>query len=256
MQLLVRHVRDNLVAYLALFVALGGTAYAAATITSSDQLGDDVVTSRAVKNGTITGADLAFGSVGSAVIADGSVTKSDLHAASVDAGKLAPNAVTSDKIAPGSVGYGKIADRGVTISKLSLDKWHTVGAPGEVPYASHACVNSHTDSLCRWVGNIQYKRTVDGIVHIRGDAEMEAQTVRGSEFAQEEPLKYAVVFKLPAGYLPRDTTYIAYENGLKDEHHRAIQVGTGGSVINRDFSNDKYSSSIAAGVDVGFAAIR
>jgi uncharacterized protein YjbI with pentapeptide repeats len=45
----------TVVAYLALFVALGGTAYAAATITGAD-----------VVNGSLTGADLRNGSVRSA----------------------------------------------------------------------------------------------------------------------------------------------------------------------------------------------
>lgn len=59
------HLRHNAVAYLALFVALGGTSYAAVSLpkdsVGSKQLRKDAVTSRAVKNGTISRADLAKG---------------------------------------------------------------------------------------------------------------------------------------------------------------------------------------------------
>jgi hypothetical protein len=58
-----RHLRANLVAYLALFVALGGTSYAAARLprdsVGSTQLKRNAVTSSKVKNGTLTAGDLS-----------------------------------------------------------------------------------------------------------------------------------------------------------------------------------------------------
>jgi hypothetical protein len=57
----------TVVAYLALFVALGGSAYAAATITSRD-----------IVNGSITGADIRTGSVKSADVSG--ITGADLGA--------------------------------------------------------------------------------------------------------------------------------------------------------------------------------
>jgi len=60
---LARHVRANTVAYLALFVALGGTgAYAANTIGSSDVI-DESLLSQDLKNGEVKTADLANASV-------------------------------------------------------------------------------------------------------------------------------------------------------------------------------------------------
>jgi hypothetical protein len=54
------HIKRNLVAYLALFCALGGSAYAAGKITSR-QIAPSAVKSKHVKDGTLTASDLAPG---------------------------------------------------------------------------------------------------------------------------------------------------------------------------------------------------
>jgi hypothetical protein len=59
------HMRRNLVAYLALFVALGGTSYAAA------RLAPDSVGTAQIKNGAVTNPKLANGAVSVAKIATG-----------------------------------------------------------------------------------------------------------------------------------------------------------------------------------------
>jgi hypothetical protein len=59
----VRHLRDNAVAYFALFIALGGTSYAAAGLprnsVGSAQLKSNAVTSAKVKNGSLQTSDLS-----------------------------------------------------------------------------------------------------------------------------------------------------------------------------------------------------
>jgi hypothetical protein len=91
-----------IVACVALFIALGGTSYAAATLAAnsvgSKQLKKNAVTSAKiksaavtaakVKDGTLTGAKLADGAVTGAKLADGSVTGAKLADASVDAAKM------------------------------------------------------------------------------------------------------------------------------------------------------------------------
>jgi hypothetical protein len=52
-----------IVAVIARFVVLAGTAAAAVIITSPDQLGDGVVTERALASGAVSGAKLADGAV-------------------------------------------------------------------------------------------------------------------------------------------------------------------------------------------------
>jgi hypothetical protein len=65
------HLRDNFVGYVALFAALGGTSYAAVSLTAGS------VTSRALARGAVTHAKLATGSIDGTNIINGSLTRSD-----------------------------------------------------------------------------------------------------------------------------------------------------------------------------------
>lgn len=67
----------NVVATLALCVALSGTAWAAANIGSADVV-DNSLKSRDIMNGTLASHDLAPGAVTSSRIADGAITSADL----------------------------------------------------------------------------------------------------------------------------------------------------------------------------------
>jgi len=67
----------DVTATLALFVALGGTSYAALNLTGKD-----------VKNGSLTGLDLKDGSVGGADLKTGSVTGADLKDGSIGVADL------------------------------------------------------------------------------------------------------------------------------------------------------------------------
>jgi hypothetical protein len=77
----------NVVATLALFVALGGSAFAAGyVITKSSQIKDGVVTGSDVKNGSLTGSD----------VKDASLTGADINPAQL--GKV-PSAAIADRAA-------------------------------------------------------------------------------------------------------------------------------------------------------------
>ena len=69
----------NVVASLALFVALGGTTYAAATIGAGD-IKKDAVLSRHIKNGEVKNLDLGANAVGTGKVIDGSLLKRDFKA--------------------------------------------------------------------------------------------------------------------------------------------------------------------------------
>ena len=67
------HLRTNVIAYLSLFVALGGTgAYAASQIGSKD-IAKNAVKSKHIKDGQITGGDVKNGSLGEADIESGAL---------------------------------------------------------------------------------------------------------------------------------------------------------------------------------------
>jgi hypothetical protein len=69
-----RHFRGNVVAYVALFAALGGTSYAAVTLAPGS------VTTKALANGAVTNAKLARNSVGANQLRHRSVSAADFKA--------------------------------------------------------------------------------------------------------------------------------------------------------------------------------
>jgi hypothetical protein len=94
MRKLVRHLRRNLIAYIALFVALSGTSYAAASkvlpprSVGTRQLRNNAVTTPKIKNGSVTGAKVrvaGFPKVPSAASADSATNATNAtHATSAD----------------------------------------------------------------------------------------------------------------------------------------------------------------------------
>jgi hypothetical protein len=66
----------------ALFIALGGSSYAAATITGAN-LRNGTVTGADIKNGSVKGRDVADGSLTGADLADGSLTGTGVAAGSL-----------------------------------------------------------------------------------------------------------------------------------------------------------------------------
>jgi hypothetical protein len=109
------------VAYLALFVALGGTgAYAANTIGSADVI-DESLLSQDIKNAEVKTSDLA----------NAAVTRDKLGAGSVINGKLGASAVTGSKVLDNSLG-------GADILESSLS---------QVPSATNASNASNADTL-------------------------------------------------------------------------------------------------------------
>jgi hypothetical protein len=144
------HLRGNVVAYLALFVALGGTAYAAnewtgenivdGSLTGVDiknlsvqgkDLAENTVPSSRIVDESVGAVDLAPGSVGASELQNGAVLRERIALAAVNAGRLAPGAVVGSKLADGSVSNPKLAAGAVTAAKI---------APGAVGTREHGVV--------------------------------------------------------------------------------------------------------------------
>jgi hypothetical protein len=71
------HVRNNVVGYVAVFIALSGTAYAADTVGSSDII-DESILSQDIKNDEVKAPDLGANSVGSGKIVNDTVQGLDI----------------------------------------------------------------------------------------------------------------------------------------------------------------------------------
>jgi len=134
----------NVIACMALFVALGSSAYAvtamlpkksvktkhlAQGVVTTTKLRNGAVTAAKIRNGAVTAQKIAVEAVGSTQLLDGGVRSGDLGGGVVTTGKLKDGAVTSDKLGSGavtnsrlgsdSVGTGKIQDGAVTAAKLA-----------------------------------------------------------------------------------------------------------------------------------------
>jgi hypothetical protein len=108
----------TLLAVAALVLAMGGGAYAATKIQTSD-IAKSAVTTKKIAKGAVKGKRLADSAVATAKIANAAVTSAKLADSAVTAAKIADAAVTSAKLADSAVATAKIADAAVTSAKLA-----------------------------------------------------------------------------------------------------------------------------------------
>lgn len=103
------------VASLALFVALGGPAWAQKMLVGSKQIKDGTIQAKDLKASLIANLQLTRnGTITTAKIADGSVTQEDLASSAVSRSKIEDGAVSVKKLADRSVGGSKVADGSLT----------------------------------------------------------------------------------------------------------------------------------------------
>lgn len=103
----------------ALFVSLGGPAWAAGLLVGTKQLKNNAVTSRKIKNGNVRNRDYAPNSISAGKLRTASVTDTKLADASVTTGKLADAAVTTGKLADDAVTSAKVADNSLTATDVA-----------------------------------------------------------------------------------------------------------------------------------------
>ena len=120
----------GVVAVLALFIALGGTAYALSVPRRSvgtPQLKNDAVTTAKIRDGAVTGRKIGSGAVNSAKVVDGSLLARDFQAGQLPAGPPGPPGDKGDK--------GDKGDQGVpgptAVSNDSLNA-ATLGSDGKI----------------------------------------------------------------------------------------------------------------------------
>jgi len=103
------HLRQHVIAYAAMFIALGGTAVALPGTGSvtSDDIAKKAVKSKAIAKRAVKGKNLA----------SKAVKKSKIASAAVVSAKIADGAVQSAKIADGAVDRPKLADNAVNGAK-------------------------------------------------------------------------------------------------------------------------------------------
>jgi hypothetical protein len=124
----------NVMATLAVFIALGGGAYAALSLpagsVNSKQIAKNAVRAKQIAKRAVRKKELARNAVRSRKIKDGRVKSFDLAEASVTSAKLADDSVSSPKLAGGAVTTPKLADESVTPPKLGTVDYARVEASG------------------------------------------------------------------------------------------------------------------------------
>jgi hypothetical protein len=113
------HVRANLVGYVALFIAIGGTGAWAADKITSKEIAKNAIRSKHIKRGNVKRPDIGANAVNSAKVASGSLTTADMLDGTISEADLANGSVTNPKLADGAVTTPKLADGAVTTPKLA-----------------------------------------------------------------------------------------------------------------------------------------
>lgn len=137
------HIRSNVVGYIAVFIALSGTAYAvdgplpgqnqvgSADIINGDVITDDISDTNGVRsadvrddtlnNGGLQAIDLRADSVGGSEVSDESLGSAELAPDSVGASEVATGAIGSDELATDAVGTDEIIDGSVGNPDLGVN---------------------------------------------------------------------------------------------------------------------------------------
>ena len=159
----------NVMATLAVFMVLGGGAYAATHLSKNsvgqNQIKKNAVVTSKIKNSAVTGAKLANGAISGATVQSGSLTGTQINASTLG---TVPTAQTANTLA-------------------APEAWHEVGTPGQPEF-----LNSWTNLLSH-AEPVGFYKDQEGVVHLKGTATSGAS---------------APIFRLPPGYRPANGDFL------------------------------------------------
>ena len=152
-----RHLQSHVVGYLALFVALSGTALALPgknQVTSNDlargavkgkAIAADAVKTPKVRDGAITAPKLGVAAVTGAALADASITSADLASDSVIREKIGQGEINGGKLANGAVNSSKVANETLLAEDFAAGQISDGFSFTEVPNFNTGTVTTESD---------------------------------------------------------------------------------------------------------------
>ena len=194
------HIRSNVIGYVAVFIALSGTAYAvdgplpgqdqvgSGDIINNDVRGEDIrdgnvntvdiranaVTTGKILDGEVRSADVADDSTGSALtgtdIADSTLTGTDLANGAVTGSKLGIFSVSPSRIQPNAVSESKLAENSVDPEALGAINERRVSAtvdPGFTELTSPCPSDEQVISGGAGGGGLVFETDIDVIQSFR-----------------------------------------------------------------------------------------
>lgn len=172
MSTLKRHLAvANVLSCLALFVALGGAAYAAVQIpvngVKSRNIAPQAVTNAKLKREAVTSGKIKNGSVNALDIGAGQVTNDKIATGAVTAKKIAKKAVTDRTIADGAVNSDKLAKESITAEKL--DHFFYASLAHNISYENSKSVTNEEANKTATVNCPSGKQAIGGGVRLEGE---------------------------------------------------------------------------------------
>jgi len=150
----------NVIATIALFVALGGAAVAASLPKNS-------VGTQQLKRGAVTPSDLRKGAVTAGKIAPKAVVAGKLGANAVLPGNLGNGIITTNKLSDGAVIAAKIKNGVVTTNKLDNEAVTTAKLG-----AGSVTLGKLADDAAPLLGTLKSGQTLRGVFALGGDSEV------------------------------------------------------------------------------------
>jgi len=110
---------SNVIAMLALFIALGGSVYAASNKIDGAQIKAKSLPGNRIKPGTVTATQLKKGTVGEAQIKAGAISGKLIKSGAVGAGQIQTSSITGAQIKAGSISGGQIQNGSLGATQIN-----------------------------------------------------------------------------------------------------------------------------------------